>query len=305
MWMKQLRPLRRRRIPISQSKKTEYRTAYLFLLPSLLGVGGFVFLPFLDVFRRSFLQASGHVFVGFGNYRTVLQNEAFQRAAGNTAKFMLVCIPLLLTLSLSIAVFVQQSKTYQKLMKTGFLLPMALPVASVAVCFKMIFDRHGWLNLFLRQFGGKGAGWLSSDSAFWVLIACYVWKNLGYDMVLWLAGLSAIPKEQYDAAKVQGAGRWALFRYITLPQLAETIFVTGLLSFINAFRVFREAYLLSGDYPDKSIYMLQHLFNNWFTSLDIQKMTAAAVMLVLLIGGILSGEEFWKNCREKKEEQRK
>ena len=305
MWMKQLRPLRRRRIPISQSKKTEYRTAYLFLLPSLLGVGGFVFLPFLDVFRRSFLQASGHVFVGFGNYRTVLQNEAFQRAAGNTTKFMLVCIPLLLTLSLSIAVFVQQSKTYQKLMKTGFLLPMALPVASVAVCFKMVFDRHGWLNLFLMQFGGKGADWLSSDSAFWVLTACYVWKNLGYDMVLWLAGLSAIPKEQYDAAKVQGAGRWALFRYITLPQLAETIFVTGLLSFINAFRVFREAYLLSGDYPDKSIYMLQHLFNNWFTSLDIQKMTAAAVMLVLLIGGILSGEEFWKNCREKKEEQRK
>lgn len=305
MRMKQLRQLHRRWTPISQNKKKEYRMAYLFLLPSLLGVGGFVFLPFLDVIRRSFLQASGHVFVGLENYRTVLHNEAFWRASGNTAKFMLVCIPLLLTLSLSIAVLVQQSRTYQKLMKTGFLLPMALPAASVAVCFKMVFDRHGWMNLFLQQFGGKGTDWLSSDSAFGVLIACYVWKNLGYDMVLWLAGLSAIPREQYDAAEIQGAGRWTLFCYITLPQLTETIFVTGLLSFINAFRVFREAYLLSGDYPDESIYMLQHLFNNWFTSLDIQKMTAAAVMLVLLIGGVLSGEEFWRSCREKKEEQRK
>ena len=82
------------------------------------------------------------------------------------------------------------------------------------------------------------------------------------------------------------------------------MFVTGLLSFINAFRVFREAYLISGDYPDKSIYMLQHLFNNWFTSLDIQKMTAAAVMLVLLIGGVLGCEEFWKNYHEKKEQRR-
>lgn len=304
MQRKQLRQSRRKWTLISQSKKQEFRTAYLFLLPSLLGVGGFVFLPFLDVIRRSFLQASGHVFVGLENYGAVLQNEAFQRAAGNTGKFMLVCLPLLLTMSLGIAVLVQQNKRYQKFMKTGFLLPIALPAASVAVCFKMVFDRHGWLNLFLLQFGGKGTDWLSSDSAFWVLVACYVWKNLGYDMVLWLAGLSAIPREQYDAAAVQGAGRWALFRYITLPQLKDTVFVTALLSFINAFRVFREAYLLSGDYPDKSIYMLQHLFNNWFISLDIQKMTAAAVMLVLLIGGVLSGEELWKSYRVKKEERR-
>lgn len=302
---KQLRQLRRRWTLISQSKKKEFKTAYLFLLPSLLGVGGFVFLPFLDVIRRSFLQASGHVFVGLENYSMVLKNEAFQRAAGNTAKFMLACIPLLLAMSLGAAITIQQTKGYQKLMKTGFLLPIALPVTSVAVCFKMVFDHHGWLNLFLKQFGVNGTDWLSSDSAFWVLVACYIWRNLGYDMVLWLAGLSAIPREQYDAAAVQGAGQWGIFRYIILPQLKETVFVTALLSFINAFRVFREAYLLAGDYPDKSIYMLQHLFNNWFTSLDIQKMTAAAVMLVLLIGGILSGEEFWRNYQEKKEERRK
>ena len=102
-------------------------------------------------------------------------------------------------------------------------------------------------------------------------------------MILWLAGLGAIPEEQYEAAKVQGAGAWACFRYITLPQLKETLFVTALLSFVKAFRVFREACLLAGEYPHESIYMLQHLFNNWFVNLDIQKMTAAAVMT----GGVL------------------
>ena len=135
----------------------------------------------------------------------------------------------------------------------------------------------------------------SEDSAFWVLVGCYIWKNLGYDMILWLAGLGAVPEEQYEAARVQGAGEWACFRYITLPQLKETVFVTVLLSFVNAFRVFREAYLLAGDYPHESIYMLQHLFNNWFVSLDIQKMTAAAVMLVILSGGILAAAE--RSCK--------
>lgn len=277
---------------------------YLFLLPSLLGTGTFVLLPFLDVFRRSFLQAAGSGFVGLENYRRVLANEAFRQAAGNTARFMLFCLPVLLALSLCMAALVRQSAHFQRWIKTGFLLPMAIPAASVAVFFRMLFDEKGWLNLLLRKTGLSGQDWLTSGRAFWVLSACYIWKNLGYDMILWLAGLGAIPEEQYEAAKVQGAGAWACFCYITLPQLKETLFVTALLSFVNAFRVFREAYLLAGDYPHESIYMLQHLFNNWFVSLDIQKMTAAAVMLVLLTGGILGAGE-WYEIRRRKAEKRR
>ena len=268
-------------------RNKETRTALLFLLPSLLGTGGFILIPFLDVFRRSFLQAVGNGFVGWENYRQVLGNEAFRLAAGNTARFMAACLPLLLSLSLCMAILVRQAGRYQKWVKTGFLLPMAIPAASMVVFFRMLFDDKGWLNLLLEHMGAPGQGWLASGRAFWILVACYIWKNLGYDMILWLAGLCAIPEEQYEAAKVQGAGAWACFRYITLPQLKETLFVTALLSFVNAFRVFREAYLLAGEYPHESIYMLQHLFNNWFVNLDIQKMTAAAVMLVILTGGVL------------------
>ena len=234
----------------------------------------------------------------------VVENDAFRLAAGNTARFMAVCLPLLLVLSLGTAVLVGHVTKFQRWMKTGFLLPMAIPAASVVVFFQMVFDEKGWLGQLVGIFGITGRDWLASDSAFWILVACYIWKNLGYDMILWLAGLGAIPEEQYEAARVQGAGEWACFWYITLPQLKETTFVTGLLSFVNAFRVFREAYLLAGDYPHESIYMLQHLFNNWFVNLDIQKMTAAAVMLVILTGGILGAEEWWKNHTNKIEERR-
>lgn len=277
---------------------------YLFLLPSLIGTGGFVLIPFLDVVRRSFLQAVGNGFVGLENYRMVLGNSAFRLAVGNTARFMLICLPLLMLLSLFLAVLVREATRFQRWVKTGALLPMAIPAASVVVFFRLVFDEKGWLGRLAEAAGMEGQDWLASDSAFWILIVCYIWKNLGYDMILWLAGLGAIPEEQYEAARVQGAGEWACFWYITLPQLKETTFVTGLLSFVNAFRVFREAYLLAGDYPHESIYMLQHLFNNWFVNLDIQKMTAAAVMLVILTGGILGAEEWWKNHTKKIEERR-
>lgn len=308
--MKRRRTLHRKWIPGWRSRseslcqgRREWK-GVLFLIPSILGTGGFIFLPFLDVIRRSFFRASGNGFVGLENYVSVLRNEAFLRAVKNTAKFMAVCLPLLLLLSLLAAVLVGQVVRVSGILKTGFLIPMAVPAASAVVFFRLVFDRNGWLNGFIQAFGGEGQDWLASDSAFAVLTVCYIWKNLGYDMILWLAGLSAIPKEQYEAAKVQGAGKLQCFRYITLPQLTETGFVTALLSFINAFRVFREAYLIAGDYPHESIYMLQHLFNNWFTNLDIQKMTAAAVMLVIVTGGVLLGNDICTEHMRRKEERR-
>ena len=282
-----------------RSKTAGSGKAYLFLLPNLVGITCFVLVPFLDVFRRSCLQAVGSEFVGLSNYRAVLENKAFRLAVSNTAKFMMICLPLLLLSSLCVAVMFQsiadvRGKRRRKgrfaqtgWMKTGFTLPMAIPAASVVIFFQMLFDGKGWLNLTAQRLGFEGRDWLNEGCAFWVLVACYIWKNLGYDMIIWMTGIAGIEKEQYEAARVEGAGEFTCFYYITLPQLKETAFVTALLSFVNGFRVFREAYLLSGDYPHESIYMLQHLFNNWFVSLDIQKLTAAAVLLVLAVGILL------------------
>lgn len=301
--MRQRKTSHRRWTPIWRNRNKKQWKGLLFLIPSLLGTGGFVFLPFLDVIRRSFFRASGTGFVGLANYEAVLGNEAFRMAVKNTVRFLCVCLPLLLGLSLLTAVLAGQVLRVSGLLKSGFLIPMAVPAASAVVFFRLMFDKNGWMNGILQAFGMEGQDWLASGNAFAVLIACYIWKNLGYDMVLWMAGLSSIPKEQYEAARVQGAGELQCFLYITLPQLKETAFVTALLSFVNGFRVFREAYLIAGDYPHESIYMLQHLFNNWFTNLDIQKMTAAAVMLVIVTGGVLLGNDICTEHLRRREER--
>ena len=112
-----------------------------------------------------------------------------------------------------------------------------------------------------------------------MLVVTYLWKHTGYDMILWLAGLSGIPGEMYEAARIDGAGTFQELRYITFPQLKGTFGLVGILSLVNSFRVYREAYLLAGAYPDSSIYLIPHLFAHWFLNLDVQKMTAAAVMM--------------------------
>lgn len=283
---------------IKKQNKKKNLLPWLLLAPSLLGVGIFTLIPFADVFRRSFQKAVGTGFVGLGNYRTVLDNQAFQLAAGNTGRFLFVCLPLLLVLSLFVALLLERLGRKGNLLKSGFLLPMAVPAASVVLFWQLFFDREGILNHILEIFHIQGPDYMNSSGAFGVLVAVYIWKNLGYDMILWLSGLLGIPESLYEAARIDGAGEVQCFWYITRPLLVQTAFLTGTLSLVNAFKVFREAWMIAGNYPHDSIYMLQNLFNNWFTKLDMQKMTAGAVMLAAVLGIFLilcqKAEERWK-----------
>ncbi len=255
---------------------------YIFLAPSLMGVLLFILIPFLDAIRRSFLSAMGNTFVGFDNYSTVMHNEAFKIAAGNTVRFLALCIPILLLLSLSLALIVYDKKKYQEFYKSVLLLPMAIPVASIVVLWKGFFHIDGIVNNILNICNVSAIDYINCRSAFYVLIFTYIWKNIGYDMILWIGGLSSIPFSIYEAARVDGAGKIRCFWYITLPGLKSTFFLIFILSLVNSFKVFREAYLIAGAYPNKSIYMLQHLFNNWFVDLDIQKMCATATMMAVV-----------------------
>ena len=124
---------------------------------------------------------------------------------------------------------------------------------------------------------------MTSNAAFWVLIGSYLWKNMGYDMILWIGGLSSISLDLYEAASIDGADKVQQFFFITLPNLIGVLFMIFVLSLLNSFKVFREAYLVAGEYPHTSMYMLQHLFNNWFTALDIEKLSAGAVLMALVI----------------------
>ena len=269
-------------------RKKHALTGILFLLPSLAGVSVFVLIPFLDVTLRSFQNAVTRSWVGLDNYRVLFQTPAFRLAARNTLRFTGICIPILICVSLFISVFLQRQKRLRSLLKSAFLLPMAVPVASVVLLWRVTFHADGFLSLLAVHTGHAAADWMNSGYAFWVLVFSYIWKNLGYNIVLWTAGLSGIPYHLYEAARVNGAGEWACFRKITLPGLKPVLYTITVLSLLNSFKVFREGYLAAGDYPDESMYLLQHLFNNWFREMDFDKLAAAAVLMVFFFFFLIS-----------------
>ena len=240
----------------------ETRAAWLFLLPSLTGVVLFVLLPFAETVRRSLFDTMGTVWVGLSNYRSVIQNGAFQLAVHNTARFLGICLPILLSGSLVLALVLHSRPLRQtraaRIFKTTFLLPIAIPVASIVLLWQTLFARQGLCNGWLTCLGVQPIDFMGTGTAFWVLTGTYLWKNCGYTSILWTAGLEAIPVDQYEAARVDGAGTWQQFWHITWPELQTTLALTLILSLLNAFKVFREAYLVSGRYPQQSIYLLQH-----------------------------------------------
>ena len=259
------------------------KAGFIFVLPCLLGVFVYYVIPFGDVVRRSFVQAVGSGFAGMKNYHQVLSNQAFCLAAGNTLRFVLVCLPLLLGLSLGIAVLLQGQEKGKNFLKSAYLVPLAIPAASVVLLWNIVFDQSGMLNGILSFFHLKGKDWMNSGAAFGVLVFSYIWKNLGYDVILWMAGLHGISESIYEAAKVDGAGAWKCFFYITLPNIRPVAFTIIILSFLNSFKVFREAYLVVGNYPQEKIYLLQHVFNNWFLELSVDKMAAGSVLLCIVL----------------------
>lgn len=271
-------------------RKHKMRSAFLlFMAPSFLGVLLFVLIPFLDVFRRSFTTAVTNQFSGIANYKMIFTNQAFLLAVKNTFRFTIVCIPLLVVAGLVIALPLSKLKN-AGLIKSLYLFPLAMPTATIVIVWKMFFYKQGFLNLFLTKLGEQTGLWgeihadhLGSSAAFWVLVFSYIWKNTGYTVVLWLAGILGIPNELLEAARVDGASGRQCFFKVVLPNLKGSLYTIVILSFLNSFKIYREAYLVAGSYPEQDIYLLQHLFNNWFVNLDFDKMAAAAVC----VGGFL------------------
>lgn len=270
-----------KRAHASRSTRKQKRAAAFFLLPGLAGVSVFVLIPFGNVILSSFRTSLTKQFVGLKNYLSIFRNTAFRLAAGNTARFIALGVPLLLLFSLGLALMIYGRARWDKY-KYLYLLPMAVPAATMVLVWRMLFERQGFLNRFL----GTHTDFLGEGSAFYILVGSYLWKNLGYTLVLWLAGLRSIPGDILDAAKVDGAGGVTCFLQVTLPNLKGTMYTILVVSLLNSFKVFREVYLVGGAYPQEDIYLLQHIFNNWYTNLDFDKMAAGAVLSVLVLGGI-------------------
>jgi multiple sugar transport system permease protein len=261
--------------------RKEWIAALLFLLPSLIGFMIFYLLPFgMGVFYSFTDRTLGGAFVGFDNYKELLGSSSFRKAASNTLLFTLISVPLLIVVSLSLALLLNQRLFFRSWLQTAFVLPLVIPVASIVMIWQIFMDWNGSLNAWLNSLGGGRIDWLQSEWSMGMLVMMYVWKNMGYNMILFLAGLQSIPQSYYETARIEGAGKVRQLFHITLVYLTPTMFFVILISIVNSFKVFRESYLLAGDYPYDRIYMMQHYMNNMFFSLDMQKLTSAATLMV-------------------------
>ena len=291
-----------RRIREREKKNTEMakikRKSALFLAPSVIGVSLFFVLPFLVVIFYSVVNNPiQHKFVFLKNFINVWNNAAFRLAAGNTFKFSLIAVPLVVVLSMALAFALDSAIPYKSQIRTLLLSPMMVPIASVVLIWQVLFHYNGVVNEFIKLLGGKQIDWFKSDYALVVLVILFLWKNLGYNMILFMAAIANIPKEIIEVAQIEQAKRWQIFLYIKTRYLSSTILFVTILSLINSFKVFREVYMLTGDYPYDSLYLLQHFMNNTFNSLDYQKLSAAAIIMslvmIVLIGLLFVVENYY------------
>ena len=272
-----------------KEKTKDFLRSLCFLFPSLLGVGLFFILPFGVVVYYSLIDGVGsRNFVGLSNFIKLFHNSAFIMAAKNTLKFSFTAVPLAVALAMGLALMLECRIPLKSQFRTFFLSPMMVPVASVVLIWQVLFNYNGTINEFLLLFGADKIDWLQSEYCQLVVLVLFLWKNLGYNMILFMSGLANIPKELLEVADVEGASSAYKFFAIKLRYLSPTILFVAILSLINSFKVFREVYLLTGDYPYEKLYMLQHFMNNTFRSLDYQKLSAAAVVMAIAMVVIIA-----------------
>ena len=269
---------------IEKSKRKVRLVSGLYLLPSYVGVALFFVIPFLVVIYYAFIDNPiSKEFVFFDNFINVIKNSAFRLAVKNTLMFSAVSVPLLVVLSLLAAFGLDKAIPFKSQIRAAFLTPMMVPIASVILIWQVLFHYNGVVNEIMEKLGQGRIDWFKSAYAPIVVIILFIWKNLGYNMILFMAALSNIPTELVEVATLESASKWQIFVHIKLRYISSSILFVTILSLINSFKVFREVYLLTGNYPYDSLYMLQHYMNNTFRSLDYQKLSAAAIIMALFM----------------------
>ncbi|MBQ3907423.1 MAG: sugar ABC transporter permease [Lachnospiraceae bacterium] len=222
-------------------------------------------------------------YVGFANFKSVASNEAFLTAVKNTAIFSAIAVPLAVVLSLILAMVLDLNIPGRTQFRTFFLSPMMVPVASIVLIWQVLFHNNGAVNDMIMKFGLNRIDWMKSKYSIVVIVVLFLWKNLGYNMILFMAALASIPKDILEVAKLESANPLQTFFYIKTRYLSSTILFVTIMSLISSFKIFREIYLLTTDYPYPTMYMLQHYMNNKFKKLDYQALSAGAIMMSLVM----------------------
>jgi multiple sugar transport system permease protein len=264
--------------------KKEVLIALAFCAPSLIGCAVFFIIPFIISLFYCFTKGVGDIeFVGFENFLELFQSYAFQLSAKNTFFFMFLSVPLIIVVSIALALLLNCKLKNISYYRTISILPLVIPISAIVLVWQIMFDRYGIINGLLSKFSIPSKDWLNTSYSFYILIALYIWKNSAYNVILFMAGLNNIPNQYYEAAEIDGSSKVITFFRITIPLLVPTIFFVFIISIINCFKVYKEAYLLAGNYPNDSIYLLQHFMNNNFFDLNYQRLSTAAFLVFFVI----------------------
>lgn len=260
------------------------KIVYLLLLPGLTGLALFYIGPFIGGIWVSLTDGKfQNGFVGFNNYKRVLSNEMFRLGLKNTLELSVICAPLIWLMSFLIASMLSSIQKYATGFRNILLVPYLMPTSAMLIIWTLLFDYGGCINRALVFFGFDRVLWLSESALRVPIVVMYIWKNMGFSVVLFLSALSQIHPSLYEYASIEGASWWKQAFKITMPQILPTAFLVFVLAWVNAFKIFKEAYFIGGDYPSPEIYTLQHYMNNKFASLEYQDVTTAAYLFAVIV----------------------
>jgi multiple sugar transport system permease protein len=271
------------------------RTALFFLLPALAAIGIFFFLPVIAALVLSFTDFDIYSlarwqyarYVGVKNYTNLLADPLFWKALRNTLYFLVVGGPLSIAVSLGTALLLQSKLVRLKgLFRTAFFAPVVTTLVAVAMVWRFVYHpRFGLLNYALSLFGIGPVDWLGDPVwAMPAIILLAVWKNFGYNMIIFIAGLQNIPQELYEAARIDGAGRWQQFTTITIPMLAPTTLFISIITMIGYLQLFAEPYVMTQGGPlDATLSLVLMMYEQGFRWWNMGYSAALAFILFGLI----------------------
>ncbi|QTL99210.1 ABC transporter permease subunit [Iocasia frigidifontis] len=276
-------------ICLERIKYSDLFWASIFLLPNLLGFIIFILLPVLASFGISFLEWDllGEMdWIGLGNYKELMTDSVFWKVLWNTIYFTVVTVPVGIMISLFLAIALNQKIRGLKIFRSVYFLPVISSMVAVAMVWQWIYNpQFGLLNYLLSLIGINGPSWLSST--IWAMPAVMItsiWKCLGFNMLLFLAGLQGISETYYEAAEIDGANWFSKFRNITIPLLSPTTFFVIVMSVINSFQVFDQIYIMTQGGPARSTSVLVHyLYQNAFQYYRMGYASSIAYVLFFLV----------------------
>ncbi len=264
--------------------------AWVFLAPALIVLSIFLFYPIAYLLYLSFTTGSftieGIQWIGLRNYLRLFTDSDFWQVIGNTIYFTIATIIPTIIIPLGLAVLLDRSLALRGILRTAYFIPSITSLVAVGLGFRWLFQTEGPVNSWLLQLGINPIPWLSSTVwAMPVLILLSTWKQLGFNLVVFLAGLQTIPQSLYEAAELDGANDWAKFWYITLPGLRPTIIFATITTAIFTLRSFEQVYIITGGGPLNSTNILvYYIYEQAFARFEFGYAAAAATILLAIAG---------------------